>query len=203
MNFLPYLNVCANMQFKFLFMISTLLSFIGCKTAYQNECTQKSIYDFELKKIDGKPFHTSELKGKVLVFVNVASKCGFTPQYAELQKFYETYKDKGLVILGFPANNFLWQEPGDNASIAQFCSTKYNVTFPMFEKISVKGKDCHPIYQFLTQKKHNGFLDCPIKWNFQKIIVDRNGKVVKSISPSQSIWETENKQFIEKLLSAE
>jgi glutathione peroxidase len=181
-------------------MLASLLSFLGCKTVYKNECVQKSIYDFELKTIDGKPFSTRELKGKVLIFVNVASKCAFTPQYEELQKFYEQFKDRELVVLGFPSNDFLWQEPADNATIAQFCSTKYNVTFPMFEKISVKGSDCHPLYQFLTQKKHNGKLDCPIKWNFQKIIVDKNGQVVKSIAPSVSILAKENIQFIETLL---
>ncbi len=181
-------------------MLVYISSFLGCKTVYKNPCTQKSIYDFELRTIDGKPFYVSELRGKVLVFVNVASKCAFTTQYAELQKFYEQYKEQGVVVLGFPANNFLWQEPGDNASIAQFCSTKYNVSFPMFEKISVKGSDCHPLYQFLTQKKHNGNLDCSIKWNFQKIIVDKTGKVLKSIAPSQSILDKKNIDFIKSLL---
>ncbi|GIV44164.1 MAG: hypothetical protein KatS3mg035_1287 [Bacteroidia bacterium] len=141
------------MKVKTLIMLMSFLSLLGCKTVYKNPCTQGSIYDFELRTIDGKPFHTSQLKNKVLIFVNVASKCAFTPQYEELENLYQTYKEQGLVILGFPANNFLWQEPGDNAQIAQFCSTKYNVSFPMFEKISVKGSDCHPIYQFLTQKK--------------------------------------------------
>lgn len=187
------------MKFKAWLMVISLLSLIGCKTVYKTPCTAKSIYEFELKTIDGKPFHTSELKDKVLIFVNVASKCAFTPQYQELEKLYQEYKNRNLVVLGFPANNFLWQEPGSNSEIAQFCSTKYNVTFPMFEKISVKGKDCHPLYQFLTQKIHNGNLDCPIKWNFQKIIVDKNGKVVKSIPPSESILAEKNIKFIESL----
>ncbi len=181
-------------------MITSILTFFGCKTVYKNPCTQKNIYEFELKTIDGKPFHTSELKGKVLIFVNVASKCAFTPQYKELEQFYQEFKNQDLVILGFPANNFLWQEPATNTEIAQFCSTKYNVTFPVFEKISVRGSDCHPLYQFLTQKKHNGSLDCPIKWNFQKIIVDKNGKVVKSIAPSESILHENHKKFIKSLL---
>lgn len=188
------------MNLKSWFMLASILTFLGCKTTYKNPCTQKSIYEFELKTLDGKSFHTSELKNKILIFVNVASKCAFTPQYEELEKLYQEFKNQGLVVLGFPANNFLWQEPGDNAQIAQFCSTKYNVTFPMFEKISVKGSDCHPIYQFLTQKKYNGNLDCPIKWNFQKIIVDKNGKVVKSIAPSESILADTNKNFIKSLL---
>lgn len=200
MNFTNTFLCYTIMNFKILFMIASFFNLIGCKTVYKNPCTQKSLYEFELKTIDGKPFHTAELKGKVLVFVNVASKCAFTPQYEELEKLYQEFKNDGLVILGFPANNFLWQEPGDNAQIAQFCSTKYHVTFPIFEKISVKGSDCHPIYQFLAQKKHNGNLDCPIKWNFQKIIVDKKGQVVKSIAPSESILTDHNKSFIKNLL---
>ncbi len=189
------------MRLKIVAMFTSLLTFMSCKTVYKNPCIQKSIYEFELRTIDGKPFGLSSLKGKVLIFVNVASRCAFTPQYEELEKLYQAFKDEGLVILGFPANNFLWQEPGDNASIAQFCSTKYNVTFPMFEKISVKGSDCHPLYQFLTQKIHNANLDCPIKWNFQKIIVDKSGKVIKSINPSESILKEEHKNFIKELLA--
>lgn len=116
---------------------------------------QQSIYDFKVDTIDGTSMSLEEYRGKVLLIVNVASKCGFTPQYAGLQKLYETYKDKGLEVLGFPANNFLWQEPGSNEEISQFCSLEYGVSFPMFSKVSVKGRDQHPLYAYLTDSKLN------------------------------------------------
>lgn len=181
-------------------MFAWFMSLVGCKVAYEQPCTYKSIYEAEAKSIDGKMVSLEEYKGKLLLFVNVASKCGFTPQYAELETLYQRYKDEGLVILGFPANNFLWQEPGDDASIKSFCSLKYNVTFPMFSKISVKGKDCHPIYQFLTQKSLNGSMDCKVKWNFQKILVDRTGRVVACIAPKASVLADENEKLIQKYL---
>jgi glutathione peroxidase len=138
----------------------------------------KSVYEFTMKDIDGNAVSLSKYKGKVLVFVNVASKCGYTPQYESIEKFYELYKDKGVVVLGFPANNFFAQEPGTDEEIKSFCTSKYNVTFPMFSKISVKGDDTNPLYQFLTKKELNGVTDNSVKWNFHKIIVDKNGKVV-------------------------
>lgn len=146
----------------------------------------KSLYDFVVKTIDGKEFSLAELKGKKVLVVNVASKCGLTPQYEELQQLYDTYKDKNFIIIGFPANNFLWQEPGSNEEIAQFCSLKYGVTFPMMEKISVKGKEIAPLYQWLTQKSLNGKQDAPVEWNFQKFMIDENGNWAGMVSPKTS-----------------
>lgn len=140
--------------------------------------TMKSIYDFTMNDIDGKPVALSEYKGKVVMIVNVASRCGFTPQYAGLQKLYEKYGERGFVILGFPANNFLGQEPGAEAEIKSFCSLNYGVTFPMFEKISVKGKDIHPLYAYLTSKDTNPEFSGAISWNFNKFLVGRDGRVV-------------------------
>ncbi len=132
-----------------------------------------SVHEFTLPSIDGAAAPLAAYKGKVVLIVNVASKCGYTPQYAGLEKLYETYKDKGFVILGFPANNFGAQEPGSNEEIKTFCSRNYNVTFPMYSKISVSGGDKAPLYQFLT-----GAAGGEIGWNFTKFLVDRNGKII-------------------------
>ncbi len=137
-----------------------------------------SIYDFTMKDIDGKEVRLAEFRGKVVLIVNVASKCGFTPQYEGLEKLYEKYREQGLVILGFPANDFLGQEPGTDADIKSFCSLTYNVTFPMFSKISVKGRDQHPLYAFLTGKDTNPGFAGAITWNFNKFLVGRDGKIV-------------------------
>jgi len=138
-----------------------------------------SVYDFSMKSIDGKPVALSSYKGNVLLVVNVASKCGFTPQYKGLEALYERYKSQGLVIAGFPANNFLSQEPGTDEEIKTFCSTKYNVSFPMFSKISVKGADQADLYKFLTETSGGD-----IKWNFTKFLVDRNGKILQRFEPA-------------------
>ena len=143
----------------------------------------KSIHRFTGTDINGKDFKLSKLKGKKVMIVNVASKCGLTPQYEQLQSLYETNGPDKFVIVGFPANNFLWQEPGTNEEIMSFCSTKYNVTFPMMAKISVKGKDKHPLYKFLTTKSDNGLSDEGVSWNFQKFLIDENGILVKVVSP--------------------
>ena len=137
----------------------------------------KSLYDFKVKTLEGQDFDFSTLKGKKVMIVNTASKCGFTPQYKELEDVYEKYKDV-LVIIGFPANNFLNQEPGSASEIRQFCTIHYGVTFPIMEKISVKGSDMHPLYKWLTSKVENGVLDSDVKWNFQKYLIDENGKLV-------------------------
>lgn len=136
---------------------------------------EQSVHDFTMKTIDGKEQPLSAYKGKTLLIVNVASKCGFTPQYKDLEALYQKYKDRGLVILGFPANNFGWQEPGTDAEIQQFCSTTYGVSFPMFSKISVKGKDIHPLYKHLTE-----FSGQPgdISWNFNKFLIGPDGQIV-------------------------
>jgi glutathione peroxidase len=137
-----------------------------------------SVYEFTLNSIDGQPMPLQNFQGKVMLIVNVASKCGFTPQYEGLEAVYEKYKDQGFVIVGFPANNFMGQEPGTNEEIKTFCSTKYNVKFPLYSKISVKGGDKAPLYQFLTDTTANPKTGGEIKWNFTKFLVDRNGKVI-------------------------
>lgn len=146
----------------------------------------KSFYDFSVTTIDGKEFPLSQLKGKKVLIVNVASKCGLVSQYKELQQLYDTYKEKNFIIIGFPANNFLSQEPGSNEEISQFCSLNYGVTFPMMEKISVKGKDAAPLYQWLTHKSLNGKQDASVQWNFQKFMIDEQGQWVDVVSSRQS-----------------
>jgi glutathione peroxidase len=142
-----------------------------------------SIHQFTVKDIDGKDFRFSDLKGKKVMVVNTASKCGLTPQYEQLQWLYDNYKDSNFVIVGFPANNFMGQEPGSDEEIESFCQKNYGVSFPMMSKISVKGEDMHPVYKFLTQKSLNGLEDNEVKWNFQKYLIDEQGKLVKVISP--------------------
>lgn len=158
-----------------------------------------SVYDFTMASIDGEKTPLSTYKGKVILMVNVASKCGYTPQYTGLQALYEKYKGQGLVILGFPANNFGAQEPGTDAEIKTFCSTKYSVTFPMFSKVSVKGDDTTPLYQYLT-KDANPAVAGEVKWNFTKFLVDKNGKVVGRFEPAVTPESTEMSAAIEKLL---
>lgn len=161
----------------------------------------KTVYDFTVKDIDGKKVSLDTYKGKVLLFVNVASLCGNTPQYKDIQALYTKYKDKGLVVLGFPANNFMGQEPGDDKEIKQFCTREYAVTFPMFSKISVKGKDIAPLYTYLTQKAENGVIDAPVTWNFQKFLVGKDGKVITSFSPRTLVSEAEVVAAVEKALA--
>jgi glutathione peroxidase len=160
----------------------------------------KSIYDFTVKDIDGKDVSLSQYKGKVVMIVNVASKCGFTPQYAGLQKIYDQYKDKGFVILGFPANDFLWQEPGTDSEIKSFCTMKYSVTFPMFSKVSVKGGDQHPLYKFLTEEATNPGFAGKITWNFNKFLFDRTGKAVARFATRTTPEDKEVTVAIEKAL---
>jgi glutathione peroxidase len=137
-------------------------------------------------------------KGKVLLIVNVASKCGHTKQYKDLQALYEEYQDDDFAVLGFPANNFNGQEPGSNEEINRFCTGEYGVTFPMFSKISVKGEEIHPLYQYLTNKEKNGRLEAPINWNFQKFLVDRNGKVIRYFLPAERVNDKKIKRAIIK-----
>ena len=141
----------------------------------------QTFYDLKTKTIDGKEFNFSDLKGKKVIVVNTASKCGFTPQYEDLEKVYKEYKDKNFVIIGFPANNFGGQEPGTNEEIKEFCKKNYGVSFPMMQKISVKGDDMDPVYHWLTEKKLNGKMDSGVKWNFQKYLIDENGNLVDVI----------------------
>ncbi|MGB9154024.1 MAG: glutathione peroxidase [Alphaproteobacteria bacterium] len=144
----------------------------------------KSIYQFTMNSIDGQPVSLKSFHGKVVLLVNVASKCGFTPQYTALEATYEKYKSRGLVIVGIPANNFMAQEPGTNEEIKKFCSTKYNVTFPMMSKVSVKGDDQTPLYTFLTGKATDPQFAGDIKWNFTKFLFDRDGNPVARFEPA-------------------
>ena len=164
----------------------------------QNSTDNQTIYQFTVEDINGKPFALADLKGKKVMIVNTASKCGLTPQYKELEALYQQYKDKDFIIIGFPANNFLGQEPGSNEQIASFCSINYGVSFPMMSKISVKGKNMHPLYQFLTQKAKNGVEDSKVQWNFQKYLIGRDGKLEKVIDPETLPSSDEVTQWIEK-----
>jgi glutathione peroxidase len=158
-----------------------------------------SLYSFTLNSIDGKPAPLAEYKGKVVLIVNVASQCGYTPQYSALEAIYEKYKDQGFVILGFPANNFGAQEPGTNEEIKTFCSRKYSVKFPMYAKISVKGDDQAPLYAYLTKQTSPGITG-DIKWNFTKFLVDKNGNVVQRFEPAVTPDSKEVTSAIEKQL---
>jgi glutathione peroxidase len=166
----------------------------------EKEKKPMSVLDFSLKNIDGKEMALSSFKGKVILVVNVASKCGFTPQYEGLQAVYAKYKDQGLVVLGVPANNFMGQEPGTNEEIKQFCTLKYNVSFPLTTKISVKGDDIHPLYKFLTDKATNPSFGGDITWNFNKFLVDRNGKVIARFDTREKPESEKITQAIEQAL---
>ena len=159
-----------------------------------------SIYDFTVRSIDGQQVSLKSYSGKVVLLVNVASKCGFTPQYAGLEAVYEKYKDRGLVIVGIPANNFAQQEPGTNEEIKTFCSRKYNVTFPMMSKVSVLGDDKTPLYQFLTDKSTDPKFGGDIKWNFTKFLFDRNGNPVARFEPAVTPDSPEVQSAIESAL---
>jgi len=159
-----------------------------------------NIYDFTLPNIDGKPMPLAEFKGKVVLMVNVASQCGYTPQYTALEALYEKYKTQGFVIVGFPANNFGAQEPGTNEEIKTFCTRKYSVTFPMYSKVSVKGDDQTPLYHYLTTET-SASTTGDIKWNFTKFLVDRQGKVVQRFESKVTPDSPEVVSAVEKLLS--
>lgn len=163
---------------KRLLTITALLTFILAPAI-----SQKSFYDFTVETIDGEQYSLADLKGKKVMIVNTASKCGHTPQYKDLELLNKAYKQK-LVIIGFPANNFMNQEPGTNDDIKEFCDSKYGVTFPMMSKISVKGDDMHPLYKWLTSKSANGVLDSEVAWNFQKYLIDENGNLVGFLKPA-------------------
>ncbi len=156
-----------------------------------------SFHDFSAKTIDGENISFSQFAGKKILVVNTASKCGFTPQYEQLEKLYNSYKDKNFLIIGFPANNFMSQEPGSNADIKEFCKENYGVSFLMMEKISVKGNDINPIYQWLTEKSKNGVMDADVSWNFQKFMIDENGKWVDFAAPRVSPTDEKIKNWIE------
>ncbi|MEP7339139.1 MAG: glutathione peroxidase [Acidobacteriota bacterium] len=160
----------------------------------------KSIYDIPLKTIDGKPATLGDYKGKVLLIVNVASQCGYTPQYEGLEKIYKQYQSKGLIVLGFPANNFGGQEPGTEAEIVTFCSKNYGVTFPMFSKLSATGADIHPLYKFLTEKETNPNFAGKINWNFNKFLIDKNGNPIARFDSADKPESAKVTQAIEQAL---
>ena len=159
-----------------------------------------SVYDFTANTLDGRPVSLADYRGKVLLIVNTASKCGFTPQYAGLEELYKRYQDQGLAVLGFPCNQFGAQEPGDAAEIANFCSLTYDVSFPMFAKIEVNGPAAHPLYQYLKKAKKGLLGSEGIKWNFTKFLIDKNGEVVARYAPTDKPEALDG--VIQKLLAA-
>jgi glutathione peroxidase len=174
-------------------LLSCALFLLGYQNYAQNNnsesnksemaATKQTIYQFKVEDLSGNEFDFASLKGKKVMIVNTASKCGFTPQYKDLEAMYKEYKDQGFVVVGFPANNFATQEPGTNEEIASFCQLNYGVTFPMMDKVSVKGEDMCTIYQFLTQKSKNGLQDSNVEWNFQKYLINEKGELYKVLSP--------------------
>jgi glutathione peroxidase len=174
-----------------------LLSLVIISLSANANAQSKNFYDFSVKTIDGNELALSEFKGKKIMVVNVASKCGLTPQYKQLEELYEKYADNNFVVIAFPANNFGAQEPGTNQEIKEFCTVNYGVTFPVMEKISVKGDDISPIYKWLTQKIENGKDDAEVTWNFQKFLIDENGNWIKSFSPRTSPDNEEIIKWIE------
>jgi glutathione peroxidase len=171
------------MNQEILYFLSALLVASGMAMAAEGPA--KKVLDFSLNTINGQETALSRFQGKVLLLVNTASKCGLTPQYKALEAIYKHYQDQGLVILGFPANNFLGQEPGTDLEIKEFCYINYGVSFPMFSKISVAGKDIHPLYKFLVEKETNPGFAGKIAWNFTKFLVDRKGDVIARFEPKQ------------------
>ena len=193
---------------KLVTLFSVVALFYSCQNQAQKKQTttptvtttpmaKETIYQFKVEDLSGDTFDFSTLKGKKILVVNTASECGLTPQYEQLQAIYEKYKDKNFVIVGFPANNFGAQEPGTNQQIATFCQQNYGVSFPMMAKISVKGGDMHPVYQFLTQKAKNGLQDSEVQWNFQKYLINENGELAKVVSPRTLPTDAEIVNWIE------
>ena len=178
---------------KITLLLLSLSFFTSCKNQAQETpgklisnkevMTKETIYSFKVKDLNGKEFDFASLKGKKIMIVNTASKCGLTPQYKDLEAIFEKYKEKNFVIVGFPANNFASQEPGTNKEIGEFCQRNYGVTFPMMEKVSVKDADMCEVYKFLTQKSKNGLQDSEVEWNFQKYLINEKGELEKVISP--------------------
>lgn len=180
------------------FAILLIISFLGVVNTGDSA---NSIYEFELKNIDGETTRLDTYEGKVVLIVNTASECGYTPQYEELQAIYEKYKDDGLVILGFPANNFGGQEPGTNQEIKQFCKVNYDVTFPLFSKISVKGDDIHPLFEYLIEEENPDFTG-RIKWNFEKFLINRDGILVRRFRSAVEPESETMTRAIEKALKS-
>lgn len=181
-----------------LLIVAIAISFAQNNSA----ASQSSVYDFTMENIDGEMINLNKYQGKVALVVNVASKCGFTPQYEGLQSLYEEYKDRGFVVLGFPANNFANQEPGTDAQIQEFCTTNFGVSFPMFSKISVKGDDQDPLYNFLTSETTNPEFSGEITWNFNKFLVGPDGKVINRFESSDEPQSEKVVTAIEQVLNS-
>jgi len=188
--------------FRSLLLLPTILAEVLTPAFAGSPLTETSVLDFTMRSIDGKEVPLSTYKGKVVLIVNVASRCGFTPQYKGLESLYEKYKDKGLVILGFPENDFLAQEPGTDQEIQKFCTTTYGVTFDMFSKISVRGKDKHPLYRFLTEKTTDPKFSGEIEWNFQKFLVGRSGQIEARFAPNVEPLSPDVVHAVEQALAA-
>jgi len=178
--------------------MKTILSFLLMVAMVTSE-NGETVYDFKLNLIDGKEVEMSEFKGKVLLIVNTASKCGFTPQYDGLQAIHEKYKDRGFTVLGFPANNFGGQEPGTNEEIQEFCRVNFGVNFPLFSRISVKGEEIHPMFDYLVNMENEDFTG-EIGWNFEKFLVDRNGNLLRRFKSSVKPESKDITRAIELLL---
>ncbi len=185
-----------------LLVVAVSLLSVTCAAAAEEAAKKpSSVLDFQVNDIDGKPVDLSKYKGEVLLLVNTASQCGFTPQYEGLEEVYKKYKSQGFEVLAFPANEFGQQEPGTNEQIKEFCTTKYNVTFPVFSKIVVKGKGIHPLYAFLTGEATDPSFAGPIGWNFAKFLVDRKGEVIARFDPKTTPESGDVVQALEKALA--
>jgi glutathione peroxidase len=194
---------------KKIILLLVVFVFISCKNQAQNQAStavtsktetmeKQNIYQFKVQDLEGKEFDFATLKGKKILVVNTASKCGLTPQYKDLESIYEKYKNQNFVIVGFPANNFMSQEPGTNEEIGAFCQKNYGVTFPMMSKVSVKGNDMCEVYKFLTQKSKNGLQESDVEWNFQKYLINDKGELDKVVSPRVLPTDNEIVSWIEK-----
>ncbi len=194
---------------KKLILVFGIVVIASCKNQAQKQVTpatyskketmeKQNIHQFKVQDLEGKEFDFATLKGKKILVVNTASKCGLTPQYKDLEAIYKKYKDQNFVIVGFPANNFMSQEPGTNEEIGAFCQKNYGVTFPMMSKVSVKGNDMCEVYKFLTQKSKNGLQDSEVEWNFQKYLINQNGELEKVVSPRVLPTDDEIVGWIEK-----
>ena len=170
-----------------LFTLAMSWTLATLSSAYPQTEMDKTIYQFTMNDIHGQPVSLKSFEGKVVLIVNVASECGLTPQYEDLQTLYSVKSDEGFVILGFPANNFMGQEPGSDEEIQSFCTSKFGVNFPMFSKIDVVGKEQHPLYKFLTEEDLNGVMDSEVTWNFQKYLIDRTGHLVTTFKPRTKV----------------
>ncbi len=187
-------------RFIFSLLVSFVLGFLPQKNLTAEQRSQDTPLKFKVKSINGQEVDLQQYKGKVIMIVNTASKCGLTPQYKALESLYQKYKDRGFIILGFPANNFMNQEPGTNEEIKSFCELNYKISFPIFEKVSVDGSDMCPLYQFLTSKDNAPF-DGSIKWNFTKFLIGKDGKTVARFEPKVKPDDSSVIEAIEKELN--